>query len=177
MVSRTSARDRILDALEQLLVTTGSPQFTLESVAQAAEVSKGGLLYHFPSKDALLLGLVDRLAQRAESQIAQAITQGTSVAEFYLQSPDTSDHDELQLYRTLIAALRTVDGQHSELRTAIIAIMRSWDQRLQAEVDDPVRAEIIRLVGDGIYFAALLQFPLPDPELHRKVIEQLTGEK
>jgi AcrR family transcriptional regulator len=29
-------------------------------VAQAAGVSKGGLLYHFPSKDALLAGMIER---------------------------------------------------------------------------------------------------------------------
>ena len=39
------------------------------TVAAAADVSKGGLLYHFPSKDALVEGMLDRLRTRgAEEQ-------------------------------------------------------------------------------------------------------------
>jgi len=41
-----AARDRILDAAEQLVAHQGASNLTLEAVAQAASVSKGGLLYH-----------------------------------------------------------------------------------------------------------------------------------
>jgi len=37
-------------------------------VAEQAQVSKGGLLYHFPTKDALLQALVDRLAAKASAK-------------------------------------------------------------------------------------------------------------
>jgi len=42
-----SARNRIMDAAEDLICTRGIAGFTLDAVAPAAEVSKGGLLYHF----------------------------------------------------------------------------------------------------------------------------------
>ncbi|WP_414171132.1 TetR/AcrR family transcriptional regulator [Clavibacter tessellarius] len=54
--STASARDRILDAFEELLVQQGERGTTLESVAAAAGVSKGGLLYHFGGKEALVEG-------------------------------------------------------------------------------------------------------------------------
>ena len=38
---------------------------TLDAVAAAAQVSKGGLLYHFASKDALAAGLLERLRERS----------------------------------------------------------------------------------------------------------------
>jgi len=47
-------RDRILDAAGQLVTGQGTRHLTLDGVAQAAGVSKGGLLHHFPGKDALL---------------------------------------------------------------------------------------------------------------------------
>ena len=55
-----SARDRLLDAAEALARTVGAANLTLDAVAQAANVSKGGLLYHFPSKDALLAAMLER---------------------------------------------------------------------------------------------------------------------
>ncbi|MBB3038812.1 TetR/AcrR family transcriptional regulator [Hoyosella altamirensis] len=169
-----STYDRILDALERILLRTGSAQVTLEAVANEASVSKGGLLYHFPSKDALLIGLVSRLGDLADAQLRDALSAGRSIAEFYLQSPDTTAETELLVYRTLIAALHTVDGQNHALRDAVTKVVRGWDEHLRAEITDPVQAEIVRLAGDGIYFSALLGLPLPDPDLHRQVIERLT---
>ncbi len=60
-------RDRILDAVGQLSTELGAGNFTLEQVAQAAGVSKGGLLYHFPTKEALLLAMGERYLRSFES--------------------------------------------------------------------------------------------------------------
>ena len=60
-----SARDRVLDAYETLLIEAGPGAATLDAVAAAAGVSKGGLLYHFASKDALAAGLLARLRSAA----------------------------------------------------------------------------------------------------------------
>ncbi|MGW0175830.1 TetR/AcrR family transcriptional regulator [Rhodococcus sp. NPDC003322] len=169
-----STRDRILDALEKLLLTRGLAQVTLESVAAEAGVSKGGLLYHFHSKEALLAGMVRRLGERSDQQLTES---GRSVAEWYLQTMDTGATNELALFQSTIAALRSVDGRHGEVQQAVIEMMRSWDDGLKAEIDDPVRAEIVRLVGDGIYLAALMGLPQPEPELHRKVVDRLLGRE
>jgi len=56
------ARTRILDAAEAIVQARGVPALTLEAAARDAGVSKGGLLYHFASKQALLIGLMRRLA-------------------------------------------------------------------------------------------------------------------
>jgi AcrR family transcriptional regulator len=53
-------RDRVLDAAEQQVTSQGARNLTLDAVAHAAGVSKGGLLYHFPSKDALLAAMIER---------------------------------------------------------------------------------------------------------------------
>lgn len=57
------ARTRVLDAAEAIVQTRGVPAMTLEAVARDAGVSKGGLLYHFASKEALLAGMLGRLAE------------------------------------------------------------------------------------------------------------------
>ena len=57
-----SAKDRILDSFEDILIKEGERAATMDAVAAAAGVSKGGLLYHFPSKEAMVEGLCARLA-------------------------------------------------------------------------------------------------------------------
>jgi len=61
--SPPDARTRILDAVERLVVQKGVSGLTLEAAAREAKVSKGGLLYHFASKEALLAGVMQRLAE------------------------------------------------------------------------------------------------------------------
>lgn len=61
-MTEPDTRTRILDAAETLVRTRGVAGLTLDAAAQVAGVSKGGLLYHFGSKEALLNALLKRLA-------------------------------------------------------------------------------------------------------------------
>lgn len=58
-----SARTRILDAAERIVQAKGVGGLTLDAAAREAGVSKGGLLYHFASKEALIGGMLDRYAE------------------------------------------------------------------------------------------------------------------
>ena len=51
------AREKVLDAFEAILIEEGERSATMDATARSAGVSKGGLLYHFGSKDALESGL------------------------------------------------------------------------------------------------------------------------
>ena len=53
-------RRRILDAAEQVVLRDGVGHLTLEAAAAEAGLSKGGVLYHFPTRDALVAGMVDQ---------------------------------------------------------------------------------------------------------------------
>ncbi|WP_280490871.1 TetR/AcrR family transcriptional regulator [Nocardia asiatica] len=171
-------RDRILDALETLLLQKGMAHVTLENVAATAGVSKGGLLYHFKTKDALLAGLVRRLADRAGKQLDTAVAKGGTVAEWYLQTPNpdnAADAVELELYRSMLATMRTIDAtpEPDEVQRALAELMNTWSDGLDEEVADPVRADLIRLVGDGVYLRALLGLPPIDPARYRQVVDRL----
>lgn len=63
MGPRKSRRDDILDAAADLVRERGSGHLTLDAVSAKAKVSKGGLLYHFKTKEALLQAMVSRLEE------------------------------------------------------------------------------------------------------------------
>ena len=48
-----------------------------------------------------------------------------------------------------------------------------WQSRLEADHIDPVTATIVRLAVDGLAVGRLLKVPLPEGELHARVIERL----
>lgn len=60
--TNTDPRNALLDAAETVVVRRGIGNLTLESVAIAAGMSKGGLLHHFPNKDRLVEAMVTRHA-------------------------------------------------------------------------------------------------------------------
>ncbi len=58
---QTIDRGALLDAAERVVLGEGAGQLTMDAVAREAGVSKGGVLYAFPSKDALIDALISRV--------------------------------------------------------------------------------------------------------------------
>ena len=52
--------DKILDALQSLLVTKELSTISVSEIAQTAGIGKGSIYYYFPSKEAILEALVKR---------------------------------------------------------------------------------------------------------------------
>src|SRR5215204_709084 len=71
--SRTR-RQRVLDAALEVFTQHGYGDTAIDEIARASETSKGGLYFHFPSKQALFLALLDEasvaLLQRVEAAMA-----------------------------------------------------------------------------------------------------------
>ncbi|PRQ10747.1 TetR family transcriptional regulator [Corynebacterium sp. 13CS0277] len=64
---RTSKKDLILRATLAIVQEGGFTAVTLDSAAARAGVSKGGLLYHFPTRQALIAGARQYLADNWEA--------------------------------------------------------------------------------------------------------------
>ncbi|MBA1155595.1 TetR/AcrR family transcriptional regulator [Microvirga mediterraneensis] len=65
---RKSSREKILDAAAELVAEIGAGRLTLDAVAEKAGLSKGGLLYNFPTKEALLQGMIQRMIDQVTSE-------------------------------------------------------------------------------------------------------------
>jgi AcrR family transcriptional regulator len=158
-----SARDRILDAYETLLIEAGPGAATLDAVAAAAQVSKGGLLYHFASKDALAAGLLARLRKRsaADADAIRAAADGATA--YYLSTSAPGGGIPGGLTRTYLGALRA--GEHARdpaaVRDALAAVDADALAALRDRLGDPAVAWLVQLIGDGLYLRTLIGTPLP----------------
>jgi len=76
-MARVAGRDAggtkrvILEAAAQLIARRGS-DVPLTAIAEAAGVSKGGLLYHFPTKESLMRACAEELFARFREQVFAA---------------------------------------------------------------------------------------------------------
>ena len=173
IVTTSNTRDRILDALQDILVDAGYSSVTLELVARTAKVSKGGLLYHFPSKGALMVGLMERIRALAEEEFREAVESEEGVVRYFLRTSLPRSRQESELYWAVIAALRSKEDTPPEAAALVKELFDRWGELLHKELTDPVLAETIRLVGDGMYMSSIAGLGRPDADLTAKMVDRL----
>ena len=144
------ARDKVLRAYVELLVE-GERGATMDAVAARAGVSKGGLLYHFPSKDALADAVLERFTEVSAADLAVMASAPEGASRHFVRTSWQIDHDLDPIYR---AALRLAQAGHVRALTAVDDLHRAWLAQLTAEVGDPAVARTIMLIGDGLYHQA-----------------------
>ena len=64
---RSIDRDKVLDTAEEIVATRGAAGLTIDAVAKAMGISKGGVQYCFGSKDALIDAMFDRWGSAYET--------------------------------------------------------------------------------------------------------------
>ncbi|GAA2012745.1 TetR/AcrR family transcriptional regulator [Microbacterium ulmi] len=144
-----SARESVLDAFEGLLVTDGERAATMDAAARAAGVSKGGLLYHFASKDALEAGLVDRLRRLVDSDVAAIEAAPEGAVAYFLRS---SVMDDDPLDRAIISVSRLAQRGSGAASAALRDMRDRWADVLRPHVRDDAALDLVMLVSDGLYF-------------------------
>lgn len=157
MTSQPSARARVLAAYQDLLISDGPQAATLDAVAGAAGVSKGGLLYHFKSKEALIEGLLAQLREYAEADFAAMAQAPQGCAAYYVR---TSVFGNTPFDRAIVAAHRLIQGDDDSVRQVFAGLHARWYELILSDIRDPAAARAVLLLGDGMYYnAALFGFP------------------
>lgn len=166
-------RRHILDTTKQIILDTGLMTLTIDGVADKAEISKGGLLYHFQTKDVL----IKELAQYIFDEFAN---------QFYAYAEN--DSNETGKWTRALIHASTFDLEHNgELNAAILAtsylepeiaqrISKSYNailEKLENDNINPLTATMIRLALDGIYYSKMLNVaPLESKQIN-EVIQPL----
>jgi AcrR family transcriptional regulator len=102
-------RKQILDAAVKVFAAKGAHRATIREVARAAELADGTIYNYFENKNALLLGILDRLneTEQRPAHFAQAGALGPDqFLELYLkQRLDRLTEDGLDVLRVLFSEL------------------------------------------------------------------------
>ncbi|MFB4279728.1 TetR/AcrR family transcriptional regulator [Nonomuraea sp. MTCD27] len=165
---RTSSKERLLDAAAEVLLTEGADSLTLEAVARRAGVSKGGLFYHFPTKQALVAAMVERLTATFDAALAQAGHRPGDYLRAYIEATIPERHVARAPADTVtVALLAGVLIDPAGLRP-LRERYSAWQARLADDGIDPAAATAVRLAVDGWWAARLLGLGEPEPELHER---------
>ena len=74
----TQTRERILEAAESVFADNGYHEALVDEIGQRTSISKGGLYFHFPSKEDLFFAVMDRLADKLVTRAEKAALEAES---------------------------------------------------------------------------------------------------
>ena len=166
-------RQQLLDVAARLSFEEGIAAVTLDKVSQAAGVSKGGLLHHFPNKLALLDGLFDELIARFDRAIAAAmaedeVEQGRFTRAYLTVCFALDAEEEGKGWQVLTIAL--LAEPHLKAR------WREWVERRSAEftaTDGSPDCLLARFAADGVWLADLLESHAIDASTRAVLLQKL----
>lgn len=152
-------RERILDAAFTVFSSRGYRQAGVDEVGRQAETSKGGVYFHFPTKEALFLELLRTTADRLVAKVERAMS----------GAADPIDRADLALATVLgvfaghrsMARLFLIDavGAGSEFQAELQRLHQRFSDLIAQQLDAAVAAGTIDAVDTDIvamaWFGAL----------------------
>lgn len=170
MAKRNTSRQKILDAAAELARKQGPAHVSLDAVAARAGISKGGLLYNFPTKSHLLEALVQQfLEDFAAALDEKAEGDGRSLAERYLDLAAAILEQQQPPPSGLLAALAENPGLLAPVR----AFNRNLLDRLKSETADDGAVLIFFLVMEGMRSLRALGIDMLTPEENAVALKRL----
>ena len=176
MTTITDRKQAILEAAGRIVLQRGATGLTLEAVAEEAGLSKGGLLYHYGSKEALLAAMVERLVDVTETCIEHhqaRDSEGGRWTRAYLATcsaeGDAAGADTTRLDIAVLAAGANDPGLLEPLRRQ----QQDWSAHLRDDGIDPTTAAVVRLAADGLWMNDIFALPVLDAEERARVLTRL----
>ncbi len=169
-------REAVLQAAAHVIAESGMGGFTIDAVAKEAGVTKGGVLHHFSSKEALLDGLIAQVMEMFERRVAEELDAEPKGKpgrwlRAYIRTIFSVQHEEMNLIPALAAAAAADEGTIERIRKSMA------QSQAEAEKDglDPTTATIMRLAVDGMVFTRAFGIDVLDKKASKRVFETLIG--
>jgi TetR/AcrR family transcriptional regulator, transcriptional repressor for nem operon len=165
-----SARERMLEAATVLLLDRGYGATSLDEVCSAAGVTKGGLFYHFDSKDQLASAAIERFFARliAAGEEVRAVTDSSAYAvlDAYIAALPELINGPLMMRGCLMGAMAiqtaeshptvwsAAGGALSQWRAAVVELIEAAATERSTDVDAGELADgLLAAVEGGLLMA------------------------
>ena len=165
-----STRDLILDAAERIVEAEGASRMTIDAVVKESGFSKGGVLYHFGSKAALIEGMMDRMARAVEEDAQRAACDPDCDVLVAILTKLLDRDKERKLVRMgLLAAI----AQQPELVAPIRDVVKRVHDQVADHTSDEELTHILFLAADGLRYSSMLGVDVMSEEDRARVEARL----
>ncbi|MFC5372840.1 TetR/AcrR family transcriptional regulator [Brevundimonas faecalis] len=171
-----ATRAEIIDMAIEVAADQGAMGLTLDAVVARLSFSKGALLHHFPTKQALLEGVVDQLANEMTAAILAEAARDPNPygrnARAYLRATvnEPVTERDVSIGRAILATCAVEPALIGRWRAAMRTLAED-DPTDMAGKDD---ALMLRLIADGLWMSDLFGTHEVSPEQRRALLSLLT---
>lgn len=171
--SGTETRKQVLDAAETIVRRDGVARLTLDAVVKEAGISKGGILYHFSGKQALIQGMLERLFREVQAELDALLAKEPEGpgrwVRAYIRSAFQTTHPDQDLTSALVAAL----ANDPELLAPLEQEFTRWEEQGLKDGLEPDLAMALMLAADGFWLGRLFNTRPMEPALREQVCRRL----
>lgn len=172
---RQSNRESILDAAVRVIDRDGITAITFDAVAAEAGVTRGGMLYHFGSRDALILAINQHLADQWEANLLRTV--GKPFDQTTIQERRQA-YVGASLRASRAELLFLLEFQKDPAMSAPWArLIEAWSVPEPTDPDDDAALSrfVARLAADGLWaYEYISGQPVP-PDLRKRVSGRLVA--
>lgn len=153
---RPNSREKILAAAADVARESGPGSLSLDAVASRAGVSKGGLLYNFPTKAKLMQGLVEGYLRDFEQALEAASSgdDGENPLAAYIRLSASECEEKQPSASWIFSAI----AEDPDFMTPIKTFKRQLFERLKGETSDLKSLLICYLAIEGLRSMNLFDF-------------------
>jgi AcrR family transcriptional regulator len=136
--SRPSGDDRqqaILATAERLLERRPLADISIDDLARGAGISRPTFYFYFPSKDAVLLTLLDRVIEKADRATAGVLDHLAENPRERWRDAISSFYETFRSHRAVTLACAQARGTNSEVRGLWSTVMEGWVRQTAAAIE------------------------------------------
>jgi len=136
--TRPSGDDRelaILATAERLLGERSLSEISTDDLARGAGISRPTFYFYFPSKDAVLLALLDRVVQEADAAVARVPDDLASDPPRFWRGCIAAFHETFRAHRAVAVACAEMRVTNAEVRTLWARVLESWTLPVVAAIE------------------------------------------
>jgi len=179
MSSGVDQKARILEAAARIVGQAGAAHLTMDAVAAESGLSKGGVLYHFPSKRSLLEGMLQKVLDDVSARTGVYRESSEDEPAAVLRARIRADSEQSPAERAMSLALLAAAAEDPELLAPARQFVGDVFAEIRSAPGDAEFALVLLLATEGLRFLDMLDLlPLSAAErqrLHGRLLS-LAGE-
>lgn len=172
------SRNAAIEAALAIIERDGPSRLTLEAIAREGGMSKGGLMHHFPTKEAVLRELLEREMQRSETFSRNFMAaSGSEQSHSTLLADIATTREAMVKPRSFTSAILGAFAQDPDLMAVPLELSARKLESIKAEAGDPDLATLRWAAARGLLLTSLLGICPLSQEDRSRLFDRLLDDR
>lgn len=149
-----SKKIQILLNTAQIIAEEGIQKLTMDYVAKKSNITKGGVLYHFDSKDTLLIKMNEYVIKQFNDLLKKHLAKLSGSYQYTraygLATIEYMENNDARLPAVFISSL-----ENKACATLWERTLQEWEQPFEDDIGDPTLMLEFRILCDGLWFSLM----------------------